>query len=387
MKALKIFFLLVIILSSMNFTPIEVTAQSVKILPNYYYRLTTQWQGDNKSLDIVSDGQNDKLILAQTGNYDGQLWRFTALGNGYYRLTTKSQGDGKSLDILNDANKNRPILARTADHSRQKWKITPMGNGYYRLTTQGQGDSKSLDIINDNSKNKPILANTTNASGQMWKISQVRPIHTKPRRTVRNTPPQTSRQELNQELIKARQKRSEEMHQKRIKHNQALKEQREQQNTQTKQNDQPSFLRQEQIGRQQNTPITGVKVVPVGTPLKIKLSPYYFPGDQNSNATLSEAMILNGNLLIPAGTPVSVAIDFHDSNFSPYNGGITDATFTLISVHLDGRVLPVTATPTLLHDFDFPQDPNFNVTSNAAVEVPIDTKIEFNLNQAIILGK
>jgi hypothetical protein len=44
----------------------------------FYYRLTTQFQGDGKSLDIVNEGENSKQpILAATGNYSGQLWKLT----------------------------------------------------------------------------------------------------------------------------------------------------------------------------------------------------------------------------------------------------------------------------------------------------------------------
>ena len=114
-----------------------------------YYRLTTQWQGDGKSLDVVNDGKNNQLILAMTDNVSGRSWRITPLGGGYYRLTTQWQGNGKSLDVVNDGKNNQLILAKTANVSGQFWKITASGDGYYRLTTQWQGDGKSLDVVND----------------------------------------------------------------------------------------------------------------------------------------------------------------------------------------------------------------------------------------------
>jgi len=43
--------------------------------PNEYYRLTTQWQGDGKSLDVVNNGINNQLQLANTGNFSGQMWK------------------------------------------------------------------------------------------------------------------------------------------------------------------------------------------------------------------------------------------------------------------------------------------------------------------------
>src|SRR5438128_9561481 len=120
-----------------------------------YYRLTTQWQGDGKSLGVVNDGSNNKLTLADTISYANQGWKIISLGNGYYRLTTAWQGDGKSLDIVNDGSNNKLTLTNTANASGQFWKITPVGvSGYYRLTSAWQGDGKSLDVVNDGKNNQ-----------------------------------------------------------------------------------------------------------------------------------------------------------------------------------------------------------------------------------------
>ncbi len=91
-----------------------------------YYRLTTQCQGDDKSLDVVNDGKkNNQLILAKTGNYSGQHWKITPIGDGFHRLTTEWQGDNKSLGVVNDGkNNNQLILAETSDCTQQYWKIT-----------------------------------------------------------------------------------------------------------------------------------------------------------------------------------------------------------------------------------------------------------------------
>ncbi|CAF1013861.1 unnamed protein product [Rotaria sordida] len=141
-----------------------------------YYRLTTQWQGNNKSLDVVNDGKNNnQLILATTGNYSGQYWKITPTDNGFYRLTTQWQGDKKSLDIVNDGkNNNQLILATTGNYSGQSWKITPTGNGFYRLTTQWQGDDKSFSVVKDGKNNNQlILAKTSDCQEQYWKITKV----------------------------------------------------------------------------------------------------------------------------------------------------------------------------------------------------------------------
>jgi len=139
----------------------------------YYYRLTTQWLGEGKSLDIVNDGVNNKIQLAPTGNYSGQNWRFTSVGNGYYKLTTQWLGEGKSLDVVNDGRNNQLHMTQTANYSGQSWKLTDLGNGYVRLTTQWQGDSKSLDVVNDGKNNLLQLAGTNNYSGQYWKLTRL----------------------------------------------------------------------------------------------------------------------------------------------------------------------------------------------------------------------
>lgn len=138
-----------------------------------YYRLTTLWQGEGMSLDILSDGKaNNVPILAKTGNYDGQLWKLTPEAHGFYRLTT--QWRGTSLSLASTAG-NRPLLVNSADVPEQRWKLNPEPNGIYRLTTQAQGDALSLDIVNDGvDNNTPTLAKTgCNASGQLWKVTPV----------------------------------------------------------------------------------------------------------------------------------------------------------------------------------------------------------------------
>ncbi len=142
---------------------------------NYYYRLTTMWQGDEKSLDVVNDGNNNRLWLNATVSSSGQFWKLTPLHDGYFRLTSDLLGDGKSLDIINDGqNNNTPTMANTGNYSGQYWKISPLGNGYYRLTTNWQGDAKSLDIVNDGqNNNRPILSNTGDYTGQYWKLTRL----------------------------------------------------------------------------------------------------------------------------------------------------------------------------------------------------------------------
>lgn len=148
---------------------------------NGYYRLTTQWLGDGKSLDVINDGVNNQLHLTHTANASGQFWKFTPLGDGYFRLTTQWQGESKSLDVVNDGTNNKIQLAKTENVTGQYWKITAVGNGFYRLTTKWLGDGKSLDVVNDGTNSKLQLANTGNFSGQYWKITSLS--------TAKETPP------------------------------------------------------------------------------------------------------------------------------------------------------------------------------------------------------
>ncbi|CAF1101924.1 unnamed protein product [Didymodactylos carnosus] len=139
-----------------------------------YYRLTTEWHGDDKSLDIVHDGKNNnQLILAKTDNSSTQYWRITLLENNDYRLTSKRHGYNKSIDIVNDGANNKLTLADTDNSSGQYWRITLVSGNYYRLTSKRHGYNKSIDIINDGANNKLTLADTGNWSGQHWKIIKI----------------------------------------------------------------------------------------------------------------------------------------------------------------------------------------------------------------------
>jgi hypothetical protein len=140
--------------------------------PSFYYRLTTMWQGDGKSLHILNDGGNNLPVLAGTGDYASQYWKITPLGKNYYRLTNRWLGPQKSLDIINDGVNNKPIMADTGNYDGQFLKLTLFQNGYYRISTHWQGEGKSLDIVNDGQNNKIILADNRDFSGQFWKLTR-----------------------------------------------------------------------------------------------------------------------------------------------------------------------------------------------------------------------
>jgi hypothetical protein len=136
-----------------------------------FYRLTTEWQGECRSLDVINDGINDQVALRKTADVTGQYWRIAADGD-FFRLSTQWLGAGKSLDIRNDGRNDTPVLAATGDVSGQHWRIVPLADGYFRLTTEWQGPGKSLDIKNDGQNDRPVLAATGDFSGQRWRITK-----------------------------------------------------------------------------------------------------------------------------------------------------------------------------------------------------------------------
>ncbi len=139
--------------------------------PHKYYRITSQFTGEEKSLNIIDDEQASKVNLDSTADIDGQAWKIVSLNNGYFRLTTKWQGEEKPLDVYNDNAADKKLcLDKTSNNSGQAWKIQEVGNHYYRLSTQFLGEDRSLDVLNNGERNKVRLMETGDYSGQLWKI-------------------------------------------------------------------------------------------------------------------------------------------------------------------------------------------------------------------------
>ncbi|MEO1652756.1 MAG: RICIN domain-containing protein [Bacteroidota bacterium] len=142
--------------------------------PNKYYRLTCQFQGEGKSLDVVNDNQGNRLHLYDTGPYSSQYWKISPLSNGYYRLSCKYQGEDKSLSVMDDEQSNQLQLSPSGDDIGQQWKIEPLAGGYYRLSTRFPGEGKSLDVVNDGQNDQLQLAPSGNYTGQYWKLTEVK---------------------------------------------------------------------------------------------------------------------------------------------------------------------------------------------------------------------
>lgn len=166
MRKLFNYTILLLLFSSIGL-PLNVYSQTLK---NGFYRLTTQWLGEGKSLDIVNDGTNDKVQMANSTDASGQSWKVTSIGNGYYRLTTEWLGEEKSLGA-NDGAKVQLQMQKTAKMSGQYWKITSLGSGYYRFTNQWLGGEQSLGVANEGAKEQLQMQKTAKMSGQFWKMN------------------------------------------------------------------------------------------------------------------------------------------------------------------------------------------------------------------------
>ncbi|MEO1211369.1 MAG: RICIN domain-containing protein [Cyanobacteria bacterium J06638_20] len=90
-----------------------------------FNRLRTQFTGSEKCLDIINDGANDQLIMADCADYSGQFWSFQPIGSeGYYRLRTMFTGEDKCLDIINDGMNDQLIMVDCGNYSGQLWQIS-----------------------------------------------------------------------------------------------------------------------------------------------------------------------------------------------------------------------------------------------------------------------
>src|SRR6185503_6259296 len=99
---------------------------------SFYYRLTNQFQGAGQCLDVHSDGSR-RLKIAATANFSVQHWRLVDLGNGKFALRTEYLGDCFSLDVITDGANDKPWLNPTAIFSGQSWSLTPWGDGSSQL--------------------------------------------------------------------------------------------------------------------------------------------------------------------------------------------------------------------------------------------------------------
>jgi uncharacterized membrane protein len=152
------------------------TAVSARAEQNLFRNTLT---GPNKCLDIINDGENNKLTMATCGNSAGQSWSIVANKTSpkNYRLQTPFAGANKCLEVINDGNNERLTMAKCSDATGQLWNITankmnPGYSGYYRLRSELTGDDKCLEIFNDDKNERLTMATCGKIARQSWKITQ-----------------------------------------------------------------------------------------------------------------------------------------------------------------------------------------------------------------------
>ncbi|WP_373543168.1 RICIN domain-containing protein [Chamaesiphon sp.] len=81
-------------------------------------------------------------------------------------------GSGYCLDIINDGDNNKLTMARCANVSEQRWSLTASETNpqLYRLQTPFTGTDNCLTTIDDGKNNRLTIAKCSNALGQLWSI-------------------------------------------------------------------------------------------------------------------------------------------------------------------------------------------------------------------------
>ncbi len=143
-------------------------------------RLRNTLTGAGSCLDIINDGNNNKLTMARCGNVAGQRWSLTASETNpqAYRLQTPFTGTDNCLATIDDGKNNKLTIAKCSDVPGQLWSITPSNanpgsSGYSNLRNELTGADKCLKIINDGRNNKLTMATCSNVAGQSWRITKI----------------------------------------------------------------------------------------------------------------------------------------------------------------------------------------------------------------------
>jgi len=120
----RVFALVALALALMAQDIPQAAAQSID--QDFYYKLSTQFRGIERKLDVFNGGPKNNLTrLEPDQNVSGQFWRFRKNADGTFRLSTLFRGDNMCLDIFNGGpNDNQPHLANCANLSGQLWTLT-----------------------------------------------------------------------------------------------------------------------------------------------------------------------------------------------------------------------------------------------------------------------
>jgi len=141
--------------------------------PNTWYRLTSQWQGEGKSMGITKPNNYYQGVqLSNSADADYQAWKIRPIGDGYFQLICKYTGDVNCLSLYKSLPKfSYGAIAPWKRTPDQYWKITDLQNGYYHLTVWSKTTDSSLTVMNDGKTNDLLILKATgNYSNQNWMI-------------------------------------------------------------------------------------------------------------------------------------------------------------------------------------------------------------------------
>jgi hypothetical protein len=143
-------------------------------------RLRNTLTGSGYCMDIINDGDNNKLTMARCGNVAGQRWSLTASETNpqAYRLQVPFTGTDNCLATIDDGKNNKLTIAKCNDATGQFWSVTPSNAnpgylGYSSLRNELTGTDKCLKIINDGRNNKLTMATCSSVAGQSWRITKI----------------------------------------------------------------------------------------------------------------------------------------------------------------------------------------------------------------------
>jgi Ricin-type beta-trefoil lectin domain-like len=91
-------------------------AEATAFDTRFYYRLTNDFLGQGKSLDVYNDGSY-RLRMSESADSPGQLWQLVDRGDGKYSLRNAYLGNSYSLDVINYGKKDTPCVAESGHYT------------------------------------------------------------------------------------------------------------------------------------------------------------------------------------------------------------------------------------------------------------------------------
>lgn len=104
----------------------DLSGQMWKIKPagSGTYTLSCKWQGETRVLTVDWEQSPYRLELGSLRGKNG-LWKIVSAGSGVYRIVSAEQ-ETLSLDIVNDGQGNKLKLSPSGNYSGQIWKISKL---------------------------------------------------------------------------------------------------------------------------------------------------------------------------------------------------------------------------------------------------------------------